>query len=123
MGCRMSGEGKPKESFMAEDPNRAAREKVLEQNRKAVEQSQKEFGERTGGKPTPTQDENDRAALGEHIHQHEDDGSGPDPYAKENQEAQRRTTGGTREAPQQSQQAPRTSQPHRGPTSGSHSGS
>jgi hypothetical protein len=32
------------------------------------------------GKPTPTQDENDRAMMGEHIMEHEDDGSGPDPY-------------------------------------------
>jgi hypothetical protein len=32
------------------------------------------------GKPTPTQEENDLAAQGEHITEHEDDGSGPDPY-------------------------------------------
>jgi hypothetical protein len=31
-------------------------------------------------KPTPTQAENDRAAKGEYILEHEDDGSGPDPY-------------------------------------------
>jgi len=30
-------------------------------------------------KPTPTQEENDRAALGEHVLEKEDDGSGPDP--------------------------------------------
>ena len=29
-------------------------------------------------KPTPTQAELDRSALGEHILEHEDDGSGPD---------------------------------------------
>ena len=29
-------------------------------------------------KPTPTQEENDRSARGEHILEHEDDGSGPD---------------------------------------------
>ncbi len=33
------------------------------------------------GKPTPTQDENDRTAMGEHVIEHEDDGSGPDPNA------------------------------------------
>ena len=33
-------------------------------------------------KPTPTQAENDRAALGEHILEHEDDGSGPDPHVE-----------------------------------------
>jgi hypothetical protein len=31
------------------------------------------------GKPTPTQEENDRAMMGEHIMEHEDDGSGEDP--------------------------------------------
>jgi hypothetical protein len=40
------------------------------------------------GKPTPTQAENDRAALGEHIAEHEDDGSGPDPFAEANAVAQ-----------------------------------
>jgi hypothetical protein len=30
------------------------------------------------GKPTPTQEENDRAACGEYIAEHQDDGSGPD---------------------------------------------
>jgi hypothetical protein len=35
-------------------------------------------GEATG-KPTPTQDENDRARMGEHVLEKEDDGSGPDP--------------------------------------------
>jgi hypothetical protein len=39
-------------------------------------------------KPTPTQSENDRAALGEHILEHEDDGSGPDPHAEANIVAQ-----------------------------------
>lgn len=35
-----------------------------------------------GSKPTPTQDENDRAKLGEHIMEHEADGSPPDPNAE-----------------------------------------
>jgi len=30
------------------------------------------------GKPTPTQEENDRAAMGEHVTEHEPDGSPPD---------------------------------------------
>jgi hypothetical protein len=34
-------------------------------------------------RPTPTQSENDRAALGEHILEHEDDGSGPEPHAQQ----------------------------------------
>ena len=39
-------------------------------------------------RPTPTQDENDRAARGEHFTTHEDDGSGPDPYMEQNLKAQ-----------------------------------
>ena len=39
-------------------------------------------------RPTPTQDENDRAARGEHFTTHEDDGSGPDPYTEGNLRAQ-----------------------------------
>jgi len=41
-------------------------------------------------RPTPTQDENDRAALGEHILEHEDDGSGPDPNVVEAQEREKK---------------------------------
>lgn len=53
---------------------------TLEKNRQASERSRAEAAERMSkGKPTPTQEENDRAALGEHILEHEDDGSGPDP--------------------------------------------
>jgi hypothetical protein len=38
-------------------------------------------------RPTPTQDELNRAALGEHILEHEDDGSGPDPFEEANVKA------------------------------------
>jgi len=44
-------------------------------------------------RPTPTQAENDRAALGEHVLEHEDDGSGPDPFAEANAQAQARAAG------------------------------
>lgn len=47
-----------------EDPGKAMREK-----------SAQEFAERMKGRPTPTQEENDRAARGEHIAKHEPDGS------------------------------------------------
>jgi len=47
-----------------EDPGQALRAK-----------SMAEYAERMKGKPTPTQAENDRAALGEHILEHEADGS------------------------------------------------
>lgn len=51
-----------------EDPGKALKEKSLA-----------EFAERTKGRPAPTQDENDRAKLGEHVIEKEHDGSDPDP--------------------------------------------
>ena len=42
-------------------------------------QSMKEFEEKTQGKPTPTQEENDRAAMGEHVVDKEPDGSPEQP--------------------------------------------
>jgi len=55
----------------------AARKRLAEE-RKATEQSRAEFAERQKGKPTPTQEENDLAALGAHLIEKEHDGSGPD---------------------------------------------
>jgi hypothetical protein len=46
--------------------------------RKAQEEQRAKLAK---GKPTPTQEENDRAVKGEHITEHADDGSGPDPNA------------------------------------------
>ena len=51
----------------------------LEAGKKAKEASLKAFAEQTKGRPTPTQEENDRAKLGEHITEHEPDGSNEDP--------------------------------------------
>ena len=51
-----------------EDPDRPSRHSRM-----------KEFEEKTKGKPTPTQDENDRAALGEHVIEKEQDGSDEQP--------------------------------------------
>jgi hypothetical protein len=56
--------------------------KAVEQDKELLEVSRKEFAERMKGKPTPTQEENDLAACGAHITEHEDDGSGPDPYSQ-----------------------------------------
>ena len=72
--------------------------KVLEANKEASEKSRKEAQDKMKGKPTPTQEENDRAKLGEHITEHEDDGSGPEPHAEQNAEALRRQTGAASEA-------------------------
>ena len=54
----------------AEDPGKALREK-----------SYAEYEQRMKGKPTPTQDENDRANLGEHVMEKEHDGSEEQPGA------------------------------------------
>lgn len=51
----------------------------LEAGRAAKAESLRVFGERTKGRPTPTQEENDEAALGKHIMEHSADGSDPDP--------------------------------------------
>lgn len=63
---------------MAEELSEAAKQE-LAAGKEARERSFKEFTEKTQGKPTPTQDENDRAKLGEHITEHEPDGSPEDP--------------------------------------------
>jgi hypothetical protein len=49
-------------------------------------------------RPTPTQAENDRSALGEHVLEHEDDGSGPEPHAEANAHAQAQQVGKQMEA-------------------------
>jgi hypothetical protein len=64
---------------MAEQDERIKRELQEGNERKA--KAVAEANERQKGKPTPTQEEADRAALGEHVLQHEDDGSGPDATA------------------------------------------
>jgi hypothetical protein len=66
------------------DPNAAGNDaaaKRLADDRVLTEESRRQFAERMKGKPTPTQEENDLAALGAHFHTHADDGSGPDLHA------------------------------------------
>lgn len=63
------------------EANERAR-KAVEQDKELLEVSRKEFAERMKGKPTPTQEENDLAMCGAHILEHEDDGSGPDPFSQ-----------------------------------------
>lgn len=66
---------------MNDTTNDAAKKKVAEE-REAREKAQGEQREKMAkAKPTPTQEENDIAASGGHISEHEDDGSGPDPNA------------------------------------------
>ena len=74
-----------------EDPavtaNNEAAAKRLADERQAQEITRAQFAARMKGKPTPTQEENDLAASGATFHMHEDDGSGPDPYAHRQMEA------------------------------------
>jgi hypothetical protein len=59
------------------DANAQAKEQLAKSNKekeKIVEQAYAH-----GGTPTPTQEENDLAALGVHTDEHADDGSGPSP--------------------------------------------
>ena len=67
---------------MAEDQNEAAK-KALAKDREVTDQMRKQAFEKSEkSRPTPTQEENDLAALGAHITEHEDDGSGPEPHVR-----------------------------------------
>ena len=57
---------------------REAREKASQEHAKSVAEV----------KPTPTQEENDMAASGVYLSEHEDDGSGPDPNAPQTKQAE-----------------------------------
>jgi hypothetical protein len=63
------------EVMMAESTLSEAGKKALAEGKEARERSMAEYAERMKGKPTPTQDENDRGAVGESILEHEADGS------------------------------------------------
>jgi hypothetical protein len=69
---------------MADDQATENAKKVLAEQRQASEKTKQDFAERSKGKPTPTQEENDLAALGAHFHEHEADGSDPDPNVSAN---------------------------------------
>jgi hypothetical protein len=66
--------------------------KQVAEDQKATEKSRAEYAERMKGKPTPTQEENDIAALGGHILEHEADGSDPDPHVTKHLEAEKSGT-------------------------------
>ncbi|MCP3471412.1 hypothetical protein NLM33_18720 [Bradyrhizobium sp. CCGUVB1N3] len=74
---------------LADDPQTEAAKKAVADEKKASDKSRTEFAERTKGKPTPTQEENDLAMCGAHILEHEDDGSGPDPHQAKVLEAEK----------------------------------
>jgi hypothetical protein len=57
----------------------AARKRVADA-RENAKKSHEDYAERMAGKPTPSQEENDLAAEGAHIIEHDADGSPPDPH-------------------------------------------
>ena len=62
-----------------EADQKAARDAALKEAQEHADRVRKAgFDRLSKGKPTPTQAENDRFALGEHILHHEEDGSDPD---------------------------------------------
>ena len=67
---------------MTEAHEEAAR-KTLDEHKDARAKSDKEREDMAKGKPTPTQEENDLAALGAPVKDKEDDGSGPDKAQEE----------------------------------------
>jgi hypothetical protein len=50
-------------------------QKALADAKERQAETKRQYEERQAGKPTPTQEENDRSKLGEHVVEKEDDGS------------------------------------------------
>jgi hypothetical protein len=90
----------PDQSKANEQANQSRKESVdkqLQVDKEASERSREQAKELLGkGKPTPTQEDNDRAKLGEFVLEKEDDGSGPDTVHEKNLEVQRGQAGGAR---------------------------
>jgi hypothetical protein len=70
---------------------------AAERKQKIVDDATKRM---SAGKPTPTQEENDRAALGEHILEHEKDGSEEEKSPGEQAAEQERKHAEARPAPE-----------------------
>jgi hypothetical protein len=83
------------ETKVADHPGAEVAKQRIADGKEAVERSRAEYAERMKGKPTPTQEENDLAAEGAHILEHEHDGSGEDPHAqvRKTSEAKRPASG------------------------------
>jgi hypothetical protein len=75
-------------------PENEAAKKQLAEDRKVSDKSKEDFVERTKGKPTPTQEENDLAVLGAHFAEHEPDGSALDPNVTANKQIEAKKPAG-----------------------------
>jgi hypothetical protein len=73
---------------MADTEATEAARKRLAEEREASEKSRQEYLDRAKGKPTPTQEENDLAALGAHLVEKEEDGSPPDPNVRQTKQSE-----------------------------------
>jgi hypothetical protein len=62
------------------DADAQAKEQLAKSNKEKERSVEDAYAH--GGTPTPTQEENDLAALGVHTDEHADDGSGPSPQFK-----------------------------------------
>jgi hypothetical protein len=96
------------------------RKEQFEREKQVSEHIRKDAQERLSrGRPTPTQEENDRAALGEHVFEKEDDGSGPDPNVveREKRDRERGMEPGKGGGYQTRQVQPRAATPPRSPSS------
>jgi len=72
---------------LADDPQTENAKRQLAEDQKVVDKSRSEYQERMKGRPTPTQEELNIIALGGHILEFDDDGSGPDPHQTKQVEA------------------------------------
>jgi hypothetical protein len=90
---------------MAESPQNEAARKLYEEEKKRSDKSKAASKEATKGKPTPTQEENDLTALGAHVMEKEDDGSGPDPGMTPPAEGKTRSMEGGGAAPYSTRQS------------------
>jgi hypothetical protein len=64
---------------LADDPATEQAKRAYESEKKLSDASKAQYESKMKGKPTPTQEENDLAACGAHILEHEADGSDLDP--------------------------------------------
>ena len=90
---------------MADTDMDVAKKRLVEEQ-KASDRSRDDFVERMKGKPTPTQEENDLHALGAYFHEHEADGSGPDPHQTKQIEANKPSGGYQTRQTQSTSRAP-----------------
>jgi len=98
------------ETKTADNPNTEAAHQRIADAKEATERSRAEYADRMKGKPTPTQEENDLAAEGAHILEHEHDGSDPDPHVAARKTSEAKKPGGGYET-RQATAAPRPAPP------------